>query len=177
MGWGEAGKRKSWMNIRKCLQQESSYHLKHLKAGQTSSHYRAGNTPFQDADFHYHHLHFGLQWTQTWGKTPRKRRAAWVRASNLSLSLQVILGCLCQSPVRCRPSPERADGWILKQLLLPGTVQQCGGTNTAYKRRFLQKIYNPPLNPLKGLNNVVSTGFLWKNDSQEGWQQCTAIKY
>lgn len=166
------------MNIRKSLHQESSHHLKHLKAGQTSSHYGVGNAPFQDVDFQYHHPHLGLQRTQTWGKTPPcKRSAAWVRASNLSLRLQAILGCLCQSPVRCRPPPKRADGWILKQLLLPGTVQQCSGTNTAYKRPFLQKIYNLPLNPLKGLNNAKSMGFLWKNDSQEGWQQCTAIKY
>jgi len=88
MGWGKMGKGKSGMNIRKSLRQESSHDLKHLQAGQTSSHHRVGNPPFQGADFHDHHLHFGLQRTQPCGKTtPCQRSAAWVRASNLSRSL------------------------------------------------------------------------------------------
>lgn len=151
------------MNVNRSLHQGPSHRLKHPKAGPRSSHCRAAQ---RDMDFQYGSISSSPFWAlsdSSMGETPGKRS----RSFRPEPEPPVTWGHLCRAPSVQEAQDE--SGFRSPAL--------CSGTETAHKDHFLQEICNPPLNPPKGLNNTASTGFLWKNDSQEGWQQCAAIKY
>lgn len=141
--------------------QGPSHHLKHLKAGPRPSHCRVAQWGM---DFQYGSISsspFLALSDSSMGETPGKR------SRSFRPEPPVTWGHPCRAPNVQEAQDESGFG----------SPALCSSTETAQKDHFLQEIYNPPLNPPKGLNNAASTGFLWKNDSQEGWQQCAAIKY
>lgn len=151
MGWDKTGERDKLNE----LHQVSHHLLKHLKLDE-HPHTTGLETPFQDADFHYHHLQFGFR---PGGKQDTQEECSWVRASALSLSLCLIWGRLCRSPALS--AFPRAGRWLnIKAAFASWHCAAMRWHERSVQQTFSAEDLQPPLKPSKGVKERGEHGFL-----------------